>query len=51
VAEQAIVHRFGLPIPRAPALQRSAAIAVRLAPRADLVHAHRGEDLAVLLLS
>jgi len=46
----ATVHRFGLPIPWARQLYAApaAVAALELAPHADIVHAHLGEDLAVL---
>jgi glycosyltransferase involved in cell wall biosynthesis len=50
VGAGAVVHRVGLPVAwarqcwSAPA----AALALRLASRADVVHAHLGEDIAVL---
>jgi glycogen(starch) synthase len=46
----AIVHRFGLPIPWCRQLYSApaAVAALRLAHRFHLVHAHQGEDLAVL---
>jgi glycogen(starch) synthase len=50
VGAQAVVHRVGLPVPWARQLYCAPAsvAAGRLAPRADLVHAHVGEDFAVL---
>lgn len=50
LGQHAVVHRFGLPVPRARQLYGLAAApaALRLAGDADLVHAHLGEDLAVL---
>jgi glycogen synthase len=50
VGAQAVVHRVGLLVPWARQLYCAPALiaAWRLAPRADLVHAHVGEDLAVL---
>jgi glycogen synthase len=50
IGEHAQVHRFGLSIPRPRQLYwlGAAPAAVRLARHADLVHAHLGEDLAVL---
>jgi glycogen synthase len=46
----ATIHRFGLPIPWARQLWAAAAVveALELARRTDVVHAHLGEDLAVL---
>jgi glycogen synthase len=46
----AIVRRFGLPIPWCRQLYSApaAVAALRLARRFDLIHAHQGEDLAVL---
>jgi glycogen synthase len=50
VGADALVRRVGLPIPWARQLYfaPAAAAAARLATRADVVHAHAGEDLAVL---
>jgi glycogen synthase len=50
MADHAEVHRFGLPIARPRQLYWLGAgpAAVRLARHAELVHAHLGEDLAVL---
>jgi glycogen synthase len=50
LGEHAEVHRFGLPITFGRQLYSGPAsvAAVRLAGRADIVHAHLGEDLAVL---
>jgi glycogen synthase len=52
VAEHAVVRRFGLPVPWARQLYSvpAAVAAWQASPRADLVHAHLGEDLAVLPL-
>ena len=46
----ATVHRFGLPVPWGRQLYSvpAAVAAWRLAPGVDLVHAHTGEDIAVL---
>jgi glycogen synthase len=50
VGAEAVVHRVGLPVPWVRQLYcfPAAVAARRLAARADLVHAHLGEDLAVL---
>jgi glycosyltransferase involved in cell wall biosynthesis len=50
VGAEAVVHRVGLPVHWARQLYSvpAAVAAWRLAPRADLVHAHLGEDLAIL---
>lgn len=50
LGEYATIHRFGLPIPWARQLYAgpAAVAALRLAGAADIVHAHLGEDLAVL---
>jgi glycosyltransferase involved in cell wall biosynthesis len=47
------VRRFGLPVPWVRQLfwAPAAVAACRLAPRVDLVHAHQGEDLAVLAIA
>lgn len=44
------VRRFGLPVPwfRQVFAAPAALAALRIAPHVDLVHAHQGEDLAVL---
>jgi glycosyltransferase involved in cell wall biosynthesis len=49
----ATVHRTGLPVRRLRQLWALGAVPVvlRRATRVDLVHAHQGEDLAVLLLA
>jgi glycogen synthase len=53
IGARASVVRVGLPLPRARQLWAlpAAALAPLLARRADLVHAHLGEDLAVLPLA
>jgi glycogen synthase len=50
IGERTTVHRFGLPVGRLRQLYwlRAGPAALRLARRADLVHAHLGEDLVVL---
>jgi glycogen synthase len=50
LGRDATVHRFGLPIPWVRQLYAgpAAVAALALAHQADLVHAHLGEDLAVL---
>jgi glycogen(starch) synthase len=52
LGRRACVYRFGLPVHHARQLYSApaAVAALRLAPRADLVHAHLGEDLAVLAI-
>lgn len=48
LTDSAVVRRFGLPVPWGRQLYSvpAAMAAWRLAPRADLVHVHLGEDLA-----
>jgi glycogen(starch) synthase len=50
IGEHAVIHRFGLPVARARQFYSAAGgrAALRLASDVDLVHAHQGEDLAVL---
>ena len=50
---EAVIHRFGLPLPWARQFYSLPGLvaALRLAPRVDVVHAHLGEDLAVLPLA
>ena len=50
LGQWATVHRLGLPVPRMRQLYclPAAALVDRLARRADLLHAHLGEDLAIV---